>query len=42
MMDLQHRIFCECDILNDQKELNKRDLARHFRMDFEGVELVNC
>jgi hypothetical protein len=33
-------IICECDILIDQRELRKRDLARYFGMDFEGYEYV--
>ena len=37
---LRRPIICECDILIDQRELRKRDLARYFGMDFEGYEYV--
>ena len=38
---LRRPIICECDILIDQRELRKRDLARIFGLDFEVCDLVD-
>ncbi len=36
---LGRKIVCECQILQDEREIRKRDLARQFGIDFESGDV---
>jgi hypothetical protein len=38
---LGRKIVCECQILQDEREIRRRDIMRAFGTDFEGMELLD-